>query len=117
MDLGNENCTFNKVSTHHCWYTLECSPPVRPLWEAWCKKTVAYLRKKANVNEGRWKTRCLRKINLRRTFDKSRTTAAEVCKEVDSSCPKKAFIQLNGTSIRKVRWCNCNSRNSGSGKC
>ena len=50
-------------------------------------------------------------------LQKSRTTAAEVCKEVDLPCRRKTFIQLNGTSIRKVRWCNCSSRNSGNGKC
>ena len=116
MGLGNENCTFNKISTHPCWYTLECSPPVSPLWKAWCTTAVAYLKQKENVNEQRWKNRCLRKIHSRLTFITSRT-ATEICKQVDSSCHRKAFIQFNGISIRKVRWCNCSSRNTGYGKC
>ena len=115
MGLGNENCTFNNISTRPCWYTLECSPPVRPLWKAWCTTAVCYLKQKENLNEKRWIDRCFNKTVLRLTFKTSRT-AVEICKQVDSSCHRKAFMQFNGTSIRKVRWCNCSSGNTGNGK-
>ncbi|XP_078381914.1 uncharacterized protein LOC144664632 isoform X2 [Oculina patagonica] len=116
MDLGNENCTFNKIPTHHCWYTLECSPPARTLWEAWCGTTVAYLKKKEKVKDKRWKQRCLKKIRSHRTFTfRAGRIKEEFCKDADLSCRRKVFVQFNGTSIRKIRWCNCSLTNRENG--